>query len=263
MSFIKSLFRYPVKSLGRQSLNSVQLTDYGLAFDRHWMLVDDKHDMITQREIPQLTNYSAAVIDDSLIITNNTTKANHKIAVSDMTDEAVNTTVWKSDVKASKVSLQMNEWLSDELHTQLILVGAGKNYQRTKETDHYSMPLKFSDGYPILVLSQASVDHLNKKLETSIDESRFRANIFIDGCPPHTEDVSTYMSTQEAAIELIKPCKRCIVVCTNQITGEVLKEPLKTLATYRTQENHVMFGVNARASKLGIVSVKDELDISL
>jgi len=263
MSYIKSLFRYPVKSLGRESLTSVQLTRFGLAYDRHWMLVNDKHEMVTQREIPQLTNYSAAVADNSLTISNNTTKASFTISVTEMIDEVVDTKIWKSAVRASQVSKQLNEWLSDELHTPLILVGAGKHYNRTKEIEEHSMPLKFSDGYPILVLSQASVDHLNEKLESNVDESRFRANIIIGGCPPHSEDIATSISTKEATIDLIKPCRRCIMVCTNQVTGEVLKEPLKTLASYRTQGNHVMFGINAKASQLGTISIDDELDITL
>ena len=263
MPHIKSLYRYPIKSLGRQTLSSVQLTDYGLDYDRHWMLVDNHHNFVTQRELPQLTNYSAAVNDQLLSITNNTSKDSISIAVTELTNTTINTEVWGAAVTASEVSQRVNEWLSDELKTSLILVGAGDAYNRNKERASTTIPLKFADGYPILVLSQASVDHLNEKLETPIDESRFRANIIIDDCAPHAEDIAKTISTPEVTIELIKPCRRCIMVNTNQVTGEVLKEPLKTLASYRSQDKHVMFGVNARASQLGMLNVHDQLKINL
>ncbi len=263
MPHIKSLYRYPIKSLGRQVLSSVQLTDYGLEYDRHWMIVDKDHSFVTQRELPQLTNFSAAVIDQSLTISNNTSKESISISVTELTTETVKTDVWGAAVTASQVSHQVNEWLSDQLKTQLILVGAGEAFSRHKERGQVQIPLKFADGYPILVLSQASVDHLNEKLETPIDESRFRANVIIDDCAPHSEDIAKTMSAPQATLELIKPCRRCIMVNTNQVTGEVLKEPLKTLASYRAQDNHIMFGVNARAAHLGLIHVNDEIEIGL
>ena len=45
----------------------------------------------------------------------------------------------------------------------------------------------------------------------------------------------------------------------DQKTGEKGKEPLKTLSSYRTVNNKVMFGQNAVALTLGVVKVGDEL----
>ena len=46
----------------------------------------------------------------------------------------------------------------------------------------------FTDRYPVLVLSTASVDALNERLETPVGAERFRPNIVVSGVGPHAED---------------------------------------------------------------------------
>ena len=46
----------------------------------------------------------------------------------------------------------------------------------------------FSDGYPILILGQESMNNLNDKLATSVSINRFRPNIVFTGGLPHVED---------------------------------------------------------------------------
>ncbi|MCI25438.1 MOSC domain-containing protein 2 mitochondrial-like, partial [Trifolium medium] len=47
----------------------------------------------------------------------------------------------------------------------------------------------FSDGYPFLLVSQESLDALNKLLEEPIPMNRFRPNILVEGCEPYSEDL--------------------------------------------------------------------------
>ena len=53
-------------------------------------------------------------------------------------------------------------------------------------------PNQFSDGYPVLVTSSASLDALNDKLVTAghapVGIERFRPNIVLGGLEPHDED---------------------------------------------------------------------------
>ena len=60
-------------------------------------------------------------------------------------------------------------------------------------------------------------------------------------------------------MKVIKPCARCSVVTIDQQAGEVGKEPLKTLASYRKKDNKIFFGANAIALKEGVVSVGDPI----
>jgi len=263
MTHIKALFRYPVKSLGRQKLESVETTAQGFKYDRHWMLVNAEHQMLTQRELPELTKLSAMVINDVLNLINIETNDSFTLPAEEITTEKVETSIWGTDIAASKVSKQANEWLSDQMNEEIFLIGAGQYFQRSRLVNEETVPLLFADGYPILVLSQASVDYLNQKLTDKIDESRFRANIIIDGCPAHSEDLSGFMKMKNAILEISSPCKRCIMINTNQATGEVSKEPLKTLSTYRVKHNKVQFGMNARTIQNGQIMTKEVVEVDI
>jgi len=260
---VKSLFRYPVKSLGREELGSVDVKDYGLEYDRKWMLVNADNQMLTQRKLPHLTKLNAGVSDNILTIYNKEDEDSINIPVSEIMSDSVATSIWGTEISPSQVSKRANEWLSDQLNEQISLVGAGENFERSRVVGVDTVPLLFADGYPILILSQASVDYLNEKLDNPVDESRFRANILIDGCPAHSEDLSAKMTLRDLTLELIKPCKRCIMINTNQDSGEVSKEPLKTLSTYRAKNNNILFGMNARALKNGHISINETITIDL
>lgn len=263
MTYVKALYRYPVKSLGRETLETANTKDYGIEYDRNWMLVNAERQMLTQRELPQLTKLLASVSEDILTLSNKDTDESFSVAVNECSTESVGTTIWGTDIIPSKVSQLANEWLSDQVNEEISLVGAGDQFERSRLIGDDKVKLRFADGYPILVLSQASVDHLNEKLEVPVDESRFRANIIIDGCPAHSEDLSVKMTFQNVAVEIINPCKRCIMINTNQLSGDVSKEPLKTLSTYRATDNKVMFGMNARATRNGTISVNESVTIDI
>jgi uncharacterized protein YcbX len=50
-----------------------------------------------------------------------------------------------------------------------------------------------------------------------------------------------------------------VITTTDQRTAERSVEPLKTLATFRSSENGVLFGQNLLVTKSGNLSVGDEL----
>jgi len=260
---IKALYRYPVKSLARESLSSARLTEYGIEYDRCWMIVDETDSFMTQRELPTLALLSAKVVEGKCVIFKTQDQEDQfGFDVNSLSDTLIHTNVWKSKVIANEVSAEASQWLSDTLGKKLRIVTSGKSFRRSKSIPGKTLKLRFSDGYPILVLSQASVDMLNEKLVQPVDEARFRANILIDGVKAHAEDNSVKLTTPKAEIRLIKPCKRCIMINTNQLTAEVSSEPLKTLTSYRKVANHIHFGMNAFASKFGELNVNEKIELS-
>lgn len=103
--------------------------------------------------------------------------------------------------------------------------------------------VSFADGYPYLLISQASLDDLNARLEHPIPMTRFRTNFVVVGCAPHAEDEWSEPSIGDARFRNVKLCDRCMVP-TIDAEGRLGKEPLRTLATYRRKEGKVWFGVN-------------------
>jgi uncharacterized protein len=97
--------------------------------------------------------------------------------------------------------------------------------------------VSLSDGFPILLANQASLDDLNQRLkekgESEIDMSQFRPNIVVKGSPAYDEDTWKTISVDGVILHLVKGCPRCKQSCTNQTTGVVSDEPVETLSAYR------------------------------
>jgi uncharacterized protein YcbX len=102
----------------------------------------------------------------------------------------------------------------------------------------------FSDAYPLLLIGQASLDDLNKRLAEPVPMNRFRPNIVVEGWEPYEEDTIRKFSIGDVEFEAVKPCARCVLTTINQDTAEKGKDPLKTLASYRSRNNKVLFGQN-------------------
>jgi len=119
----------------------------------------------------------------------------------------------------------------------------------------------FSDGYPVLVIAQASLDALNARVAAPVPMARFRPNLVADGVDAFAEDAWRDVGVGTGAIRVVKPCARCIVVATDQRSGEraVALEPLRTLATFRRHGHEVMFGQNAVVTRAGWIGVGDAL----
>ena len=115
---------------------------------------------------------------------------------------------------------------------------------------------------PHLIISQASLDDLNARMEIPLPMERFRPNIVIAGGSAFQEDGWKEVSIGTTRFALVKPCGRCVITTTDQRTGERGKQPLRTLATYRRRkgvevEVKVDFGMNAMALKGDVVRVGD------
>jgi uncharacterized protein YcbX len=105
----------------------------------------------------------------------------------------------------------------------------------------------FADGYPVLVLSEASLTDLNGRLEMALPIDRFRPNLVLSGIDAYDEDHIDELTIGCATLKLVKPCTRCQITTTDQSTARVGIEPLPTLAGYRYNAalDGVTFGMNA------------------
>jgi uncharacterized protein YcbX len=119
--------------------------------------------------------------------------------------------------------------------------------------------VSFADGMPYLIIGQSSLDELNSRLESPVPMNRFRPNLVFSGGEPFLEDQLRKIQIGSVPFQIVKPCARCVLTTVDQDTGEKGKEPLKTLATYRTVNNKVMFGQNVVALGGGSVRIGDEL----
>ena len=257
---------YPVKSLGGISIDSGESTSRGLKHDRRYMLVDENHEFLTQREHPQMATIRTALDGNDLVLSS---PFEDSITVP-LQPRALPTRtvkVWSSRVHAHTVSAEVDRWLSDYLGLDTRLVYMPETAERRVSPDYAKNGevVSFADGYPVLIASEESLVDLNIRIVAAgakpVTMDRFRANIVVKGCKAFAEDTWLDFEIGSAGFHGAKPCTRCQMTTTDQITGEVLgPEPLRTLATFRDSAKGVRFGMNLLTTKLGTIRVGDSVN---
>jgi uncharacterized protein YcbX len=156
--------------------------------------------------------------------------------------------IWKSKgVHAIDQGEEAARWFSDWLGTSVRLVHFADGYKRrvneeyaVNDDDHTG----FADAYPILLISEESLQDFNSRLETPVPMNRFRPNLVVRGCEPFAEDTWNRIKVGDVELAVVKPCVRCVVTTIDKKTLEQSKEPLKTLGKYRKHRLGAIFGQN-------------------
>ncbi len=260
---VSELHIYPVKSLAGISLQSSRVDALGLVHDRRWMVVNESGYMMTQRSHPRMALIQPAVSGHGLRL-DYPGKAPIDVPEPN-SDDRVAVRVWDDTVNALTADPDVDWWLSEVLGEPARLVSFPRDEKRQVDRDYARAGdlTAFSDGFPILLIGQSSLDDLNTRLDAPLPMRRFRPNIVVSGAAPYAEDDWREMEIAGVHFRIVKPCSRCVVTTVDPDTGEVAgEEPLRTLATYRMQNGKVMFGQNAIPDNAGILRVGDSVRVA-
>jgi uncharacterized protein len=261
---VTGLFIYPVKGCAGYAVSSAALTARGFENDRLYLIVSPDGTFLTQREFPGLCLIRPALTDAGIAFK---APSHPKIDVPIPKDEALRPVrIWRDDCLAYDQGKEIAEWLSSYIGKPYGLVRMSDDHPRPVDRDYGRADdiVSFADGFPFLITNEASLEELNSRLETPVPMDRFRPNIVLAGDHSWEEDYWKLIHTQDAEIEIVKNCSRCVVTTVDQKTGERGKEPLKTLATYRTVDsNRVIFGQNGVPRKLGTLRVGEMASVIL
>ena len=181
--------------------------------------------------------------------------------------QSINTvlvTIWDTELEAQHLSHDVDQWLSQFLETDCRLVTLADDVIRhcdskyAQDNDHTS----FTDGFPLLLCTQASLDDLNNRLKISVMMTHFRPNIVISKTIPYEEDLWEKIVIGDLSLRVVKPCSRCVITTIDPHTGiKTGTEPLATLATYRKKANKVYSGQNIIPNQLGVLNCGDKVSI--
>lgn len=264
MPSLSQIFIYPIKSLAGIQVDQWPVTPTGLKYDRKWMLVDKQQQFLSQRRLPKMALLKTQMIDQQLIVS----APNQADLVLRLepptTNDTQEVTAWGDKCQALEVSQQANQWFSDFLATPCTLVYQPDENIRTVD-QKYALAndqTSFSDGFPFLIISAASLALLNQQMGLSLSIRCFRPNLVISDCSAYAEDSWRKISIGEIAFRLPKPCSRCSVPQIDPDTALTGKEPLRTLARTRKWNNKVFFGQNALHDSLGILRIGDNVMIN-
>ena len=262
MPTLTELTIYPIKSCAGISLQEATITETGLMsgllHDREWMVVDTQGQFVSQRMQPSMAVIIPHIYGDMMTL-HASKMPPLEIPLTqpdpDNTPSA-NVRVWRDTVKAYDCGDVAAAWMSQALSAECRLVRFHPQASRIaniKWTAGIEAPNMFSDSYPFLVISQASLDDLNEKLHAAgrntLPMNRFRPNVVIGGdAPAYVEDISELIHAGNAILKMARPCQRCPVPSIDQATGIVGPDPLDILKSYRTNESMrgaVTFGMHA------------------
>ncbi|HWV10483.1 MAG TPA: MOSC domain-containing protein, partial [Pseudomonas sp.] len=139
------------------------------------------------------------------------------------------------------------EWLSDFIGKACRLVHVPAERARFIQGNlSAEEKVGFADGFPLLLIGQASLDDLSARVGRPLEMLRFRPNLVIEGAEAYAEDTWRRIRIGEVEFSVAKGCTRCILTTIDPQTGERSRdrEPLTTLKTYREREGEVYFGQN-------------------
>lgn len=259
---LSRLFVYPVKSLAGIELTEADVDEFGIVNDRRWMVVDEHGELLTQRDHPRLALVKATFAPHGLTLS---TPGLSKLEVDLPEGGARSVRVWDDVVCANDAGAPAADWLSTFLQRPAALVHMPDSTFRRVDPRYSPQQrrVSFADAYPFLVLTQESMDELNRRLAQPLVIERFRPNIVISGAvKPHAEDLWNCIRAGSIEFDLVKPCARCAVPTVDPLTAETGKEPTRTLATYRKRDGKVWFGVNAIHRSTGRLSVGSQVSIA-
>jgi uncharacterized protein YcbX len=252
---LSALYRHPVKSLKGESLQELVIGPHGPEFDRHWMVVNERGRFLTQRELPRMVLVTPRVTAAGLALT---APGMPPLEVAPKGEEVLEVQVWNDRCRARAMNPEADRWLSEFLGLPCRLVYLPGEEERQVDLE-YARPgdrTEFSDGFPELLISRASLDDLNRRMGRSLPMERFRPNLVVSGCEPYAEDGWKRIRIGDLGFRVVKPCSRCVIPTVNPETGEREgNEPLKTLMRYRKEGNKVFFGQNLIHDGEGVLRV--------
>lgn len=262
---LSSIYRFPMKSAQGESLQRAELDSLGLVGDRRWMLVDASNGrFFTQRAMPHMSQLSALWNAEGGLTLKAEGLQPLDVPVPGADAEMRGAFIWSDNMYVPDAGDEAAEWLSGFLGKACRLVHVPQD--RARDIPGSLSPeekVGFADGYPLLLIGQASLDDLSSRVGRPLEMLRFRTNLVVEGSEPYAEDSWKRIRIGGVEFGVVKGCTRCILTTIDPASGErsADREPLTTLKTYRQREGEVYFGQNLINRGVGEVAVGMEIEV--
>ncbi|TPM27487.1 MOSC domain-containing protein [Mesorhizobium sp. B2-3-4] len=262
---VVELYRYPVKSLRGHPVPRADIETMGMAGDRRWMVVDKGGQFLTIRQIPAMTTVDVEHRDASIVLKHDL----HGSLVVEVPgpDAALRPVkIWKDSVVARQADPAAGDYLSGILGRPVDLVHFDDPKNRPVDPE-FAQPgdyVGFADGFPLLVTTTGSLNHLNGHLARPVEMARFRPNIVLDAQGEWPEDSWKAIRIGSVELRIAKPCARCVITTRDPLSGEQPdpREPLQTLGKlHRSAKGGIIFGQNAIPNNAGTISIGDAVEV--
>ncbi|MEH0542101.1 MOSC domain-containing protein [Streptomyces sp. B21-105] len=266
-----SIHVHPVKALRGQAPREAVVEPWGLAGDRRWALIDDGGKVVTQRQQPRLALAAAELLPGGGVRLSAPGRPPLSVAVPDPAAR-VPLEIFRDKVEGVLADDAAHAWCSGYLGADVRLVHMDDPAVRRPVDPAYALPgetVAFADGYPLLVVTTASLDALNSLVakgehaaEGPLPLNRFRPNLVVSGTEAWSEDGWSRLVVGEVGFRVAKPCGRCVVTTTDQVTAARGKEPLYSLGRHRRVGGALVFGQNLVPLSRGTIRIGDPVRVT-
>ncbi len=269
MMRVSSLHVYPLKSTAAIDREMFEIEARGLRHDRRWMAIDPDGRFVTGRQHGEMVLIRADPEGDGLRLSAPGMPDQHVLVPPSDAPRTL-ATVWGDEMDAACAGADADAWLSAYLKRPLRLVHIDARSHRAVDPAYAQSgdQVGFADGYPLLAISQSSLDALNARVLAGKDReplsmARFRPNIVIEGSAAHAEDAWRQVRIGDVVLDAVKVCTRCVFTTVDPLTGlrDDDGEPLNTLKTYRRTASGITFGMNLIPRSGGVLRVGDTIDV--
>ena len=263
---VVSIWRYPLKSMIGEELNSSYVTERGLLGDRTYALIDQETGKVASAKNPRkwgtLFDFHATFIDPLPDVENippiRITFPDGTQIFSDQSDiDHTLSKVLGREVSLMKASLDKPSY--EEYWPDIEGLA-----QREKVTDEAMPPQTFFDIAVIHILTTSTINRLRELYpEGRFEVRRFRPNIVVESTSGEKDFIENLwvgrklMIGEEILVRVTGPCTRCVMTTLPQ--GDLPKDLgiLRTVAKY----NEVHAGVYASVHRGGAIHRGDRVQL--
>jgi len=277
---IKSVYRYPVKSMSGELLHEVSLNFSGIPGDRAWAVRDEIRGGIRgAKKFPELMQMraryeqppSASGSSPAEITLPNGTKAgtsdvdiNEKLSIALGHSVSLWPLLQEDALDHYRRGLPDNNDMEKELRA---IFGRTPNEPLPdlsvfpKELVEFESPLgTYFDAFPLMLMTTQSLHTMQQRApDANFDVRRFRPNLLIDSSAakpfPELDWIGKTVTIGEAVIDVVLHCPRCVM--TTHGFDDLPRDPsiMRTLV----QEAEGNLGVYATVRQPGKVTVGDKI----
>ncbi len=259
---ISDLFVYPIKSSKGINIQSSTILKTGFEFDRHFAIINAQNNIITARENANLLTITSEIDHQQLTLSH----PDHETITINLTEiitSPIEVTIFKNDTVGKLLHNKANKWFSNILKEPCQLIKIDIQKLRKIKDDANENKIAFTDAFPIHIVTTASINDLNNKLETPINDNRFRPNIIISGTNAYEEENWKTVFIGDCEFDVITPTERCSLITINPFSLEKDKqqEPLRTLAKNKGDSKKVKFGIYLIPKNSGTIYKTDTVKV--
>ena len=230
---VLELWRYPVKSLLGEPLDSVRVTPDGFDGDRRFAIYDVETGFgLTARRVPDLLFASARLREDG------------------------SAEITLPDGSIPQSDDELSEWLGRRVALRSSDASVTRLFENPEDFEHDSdwAPFEGADG-PFHDSARTRVSLVSTATIGAWDRRRFRSNVLLDG---EGEDdlVGSTVELGEVGLDVGQPIERCVMTTRPQAGG--IERDLDVLRTIARERGNNL-AVGALVSRPGHVRVGDEL----